>query len=171
LLALGVPSFREFVARNRLDGAAQELMTSLQYARSEAMRRGAQVTLRLDGAAGSQNWSSGWLMFVDADHDGVLDPGDEVIREGMALTAPLRLKGSTNFDTTIAFNRDGWLTTTGGYLALCEGDRLTTDGGQSRSRAVLVNRAGRVRIAERNGSNVPVADNGTPLTDDDCKFP
>ena len=59
LLAFGVPSFREFVARSRLDGAAQELMTALQFARSEATRRGAQITLRLDGTAGSKNWGDG----------------------------------------------------------------------------------------------------------------
>ena len=160
LLAFGVPSFREFVARNRLDGAAQELMTSLQLARSEATRRGAQVAVRLAGTAGSKNWGSGWTMFVDADGDGTLDTGEEVIRRGMALTAPLTLIGSSSFDTFIAFNRDGRLTNAGGgYFVLCEGGSLT-EGGQSRARAVLVNGAGRVRMAARNSSNVPVTDTG-----------
>ena len=159
LLAFAVPSFQEFVARNRLDGAAQDLMTSLQLARSEATRRGAQVTMRLSGTAGSKDWGSGWTMFVDADADGVLDTGEEVIRQGMALTAPLTLYGSSNFDTTIAFTRDGRLTNAGGYLVLCQGGSLTEDG-QSRARAVLVNGAGRVRMAARNSSHVPVTDPG-----------
>jgi len=160
LLALGVPSFREFVARNRLDGAAQELMTSLQYARSEAMRRGAQVTVRLAGAEGSKNWGSGWSMFVDADGDGALDAGEEVIKQGMAVPAPLTLIGSGGFHTFVAFGRDGRLTNAGGgYLVLCDGPSLT-DGGQSRARAVVINGAGRVRMAARDGSNVPVTDTG-----------
>jgi type IV fimbrial biogenesis protein FimT len=160
LLAIGVPAFREFVARNRLDGAAQDLLASLQFARSEATRRGVQVTLRLAGTAGSRNWGSGWSMFADADGDGVLDTGEEVIRQGMALTAPLTLVGSSSFDTVIAFNRNGQLTNAGGgYLVLCEGGVLT-EGGQSRSRAVLVNGAGRVRMAARNSSSVPVTDTG-----------
>jgi type IV fimbrial biogenesis protein FimT len=160
LLAIGVPAFREFVARNRLDGAAQDLLASLQFARSEATRRGVQVTLRLAGTAGSRNWGSGWSMFADADGDGVLDTGEEVIRQGMALTAPLTLVGSSSFDTVIAFNRNGQLTNAGGgYLVLCEGGVLT-EGGQSRSRAVLVNGAGRVRMAARNSSGVPVTDTG-----------
>jgi type IV fimbrial biogenesis protein FimT len=160
LLAFAVPSFQEFVARNRLDGAAQELLTSLQLARSEATRRGAQVTMRLSGTAGSKDWGSGWTMFVDADADGVLDTGEEVIRQGMALTAPLTLIGSSSFDTFIAFNRDGRLTNAGGgYFVLCQGGSLT-EGGQSRSRAVLVNGAGRVRMAARNSSNVPLTDTG-----------
>jgi type IV fimbrial biogenesis protein FimT len=160
LLAIGVPAFREFVARNRLDGAAQDLLASLQFARSEATRRGVQVTLRLAGTAGSRNWGSGWSMFADTDGDGVLDTGEEVIRQGMALTAPLTLVGSSSFDTVIAFNRNGQLTNAGGgYLVLCEGGVLT-EGGQSRSRAVLVNGAGRVRMAARNSSSVPVTDTG-----------
>lgn len=160
LLALAVPGLREFVARNRLDSAAQDLMASLQFARSEATRRGAQITLRLNGTAGSKDWGSGWSMFVDTDRDGVLDTGEEVIRQGMALTAPLSLIGSSGFDTFIAFDRDGRLTSGGGgYLVLCEGGSLT-DGGQSRARAVLVNGAGRVRMAARNSSSVPVTDTG-----------
>lgn len=159
ILAAAVPNFREFVARNRLDSAAQDLLASLQLARSEATRRGAQITLRLDGTAGSKNWGSGWTMFVDADRDGVLDTGEEVIRRGMALTAPLSLYGSSGFDTLIAFDRDGRLTSAGGYFVLCQGGALT-EGGQSRSRALLVNGAGRVRMAARNSSNVPVTDTG-----------
>jgi len=160
ILGLAVPNFREFIARNRLDGAAHELMATLQFARSEAQRRGAQVTLRLAGTAGSKDWGSGWAMFVDTDRDGALDVGEEVIRQGMALTAPLTLIGSSGFDTFIAFNRDGRLTNAGGgYFVLCQDGALTEDG-QSRSRAVLINGAGRVRMATRNSSNVPVTDTG-----------
>jgi type IV fimbrial biogenesis protein FimT len=159
LLALGVPAFREFVSRSRLDSAAQDLMTSLQYARSEAMRRGGQVTLRLDGTEGSKDWGSGWTMFVDSDRDGVLDVNEEVLRRGMALTAPLTLIGSSAFATVIAFDRDGRLTSGGGHIVLCDGGVLT-EGNRSSSRAVLVNGAGRVRMAERNSSNVPVTDTG-----------
>ncbi len=159
LLAAAVPSFREFVARNRLDGAAQDLLASLQLARSEAQRRGAQVPLRLAGAADSKDWGSGWTMFVDNNRDGVLDVNEEVIRQGMALNAPLTLIGSSGFGTTAAFNRDGRLTNAGGYFVFCQGGVLTEDG-RSRSRAVLVNGAGRVRMAARNSSDVPVTDTG-----------
>ena len=45
LLALAAPSFRETIARNRLEGVAGELSTDFQYARSEAVARNAQVGL------------------------------------------------------------------------------------------------------------------------------
>ena len=45
LLSLAMPSFRELLARNRIEGVAGELSTDLQYARSEAVSRNTQVGL------------------------------------------------------------------------------------------------------------------------------
>jgi len=154
-----VPNFREFVARNRLDGAAQAMLVSLQIARSEAMRRGEQVTMRLSGAAGSRNWGGGWIAFVDGNRNGELDADEEIVIEQAALTSPLSLFSSSSFDTTVAFSRDGRLTGAGGVFVVCEGGVLTEDG-RSRSRAVVVNGAGRARMAARNASEVPLTDSG-----------
>jgi type IV fimbrial biogenesis protein FimT len=52
LLTLAIPAFREFIARNRLEGVVSELVTDLQYARSEAVSRNENVGL-LTGAAGT----------------------------------------------------------------------------------------------------------------------
>lgn len=43
ILTLAVPSFNGMLARKRLEGAAQELGTDLQYARSEAVARNIEV--------------------------------------------------------------------------------------------------------------------------------
>lgn len=43
LLALAAPSFTSTLARKRLEGAASELATDIQYARSEAAQRNAAV--------------------------------------------------------------------------------------------------------------------------------
>jgi type IV fimbrial biogenesis protein FimT len=45
LLALAIPSFREVLARNRLEAVAGELATDLQFARSEAVSRNRNVGL------------------------------------------------------------------------------------------------------------------------------
>lgn len=45
LLGLGVPSFREQLARRALEGAATELSSDLQYARSQAVSSNAATTL------------------------------------------------------------------------------------------------------------------------------
>lgn len=45
LAALAVPSFIEYQARKRMEGVATELYTDLQYARTEAVRRNANITV------------------------------------------------------------------------------------------------------------------------------
>ena len=93
--------------------------------------------------------------------DGVLDDGEKPpVREGAALQAPLTLYGSEGFETLVAFDREGRLTGAGGYFVLCEGDELKQDG-HWRSRAVLVNGTGRVRMAARDdGRGVLLTDSG-----------
>jgi len=148
LLGLAVPSFQEFVIRSRLDSAAQEMLTTLQFARSEAIRRGAQVSLRRTSSS-SGKWGDGWSMFIDADSDGELDDGEKPpIREGRTLGTSLTLNASGNLDPFIAFDRTGRASSGGGQFVLCYGDAPTEDG-RSRSRAVVLSPGGGVRLAQQ----------------------
>ena len=45
LLAIAAPSFTDLIARRRVEGVATEVNTDLQYARTEAVSRGANVSL------------------------------------------------------------------------------------------------------------------------------
>ncbi|TNF61933.1 MAG: prepilin-type N-terminal cleavage/methylation domain-containing protein, partial [Burkholderiales bacterium] len=45
LLGVGVPSFQATIQGNRITTAANDLVAALQYARSEAVRRGVNVTV------------------------------------------------------------------------------------------------------------------------------
>ncbi|WP_421682467.1 prepilin-type N-terminal cleavage/methylation domain-containing protein [Stutzerimonas urumqiensis] len=65
LLGLAAPSFRQMIANNRTQTAADNLMTAFQYARSEAVRRGVSVEIcrRNNGAcANATTWGNGWLV-------------------------------------------------------------------------------------------------------------
>jgi type IV fimbrial biogenesis protein FimT len=48
LLVLALPSFNDMLARRRLQGQANELVTDLSYAKSEAVQRNRNVLLRTD---------------------------------------------------------------------------------------------------------------------------
>ncbi len=159
LLGIGVPNMQQYIVSTRLATAANEFFTALNVARSEAVRRGQQVTVITNGTAGSRDWTTGWTMFVDTNANGTLDAGEEVLRVGAALDAPMTVMGSANFGTVIAFDSTGRLTSGGGSFVICHGTALVVDG-IPRSRAVVVNTAGRVRAAVMNSSNVPVTDAG-----------
>ncbi len=63
LLGIGVPSFRAMIEGNRITTVANDLVSGLQFARSEAVKRGANVTLcsTNDQSTCSGTWVEGWV--------------------------------------------------------------------------------------------------------------
>lgn len=66
LLAIGVPTFRDVALGSRLSATANDLLASVQLARSEAIKRNITVTVcpSTDGAAcdGGADWDQGWIV-------------------------------------------------------------------------------------------------------------
>ena len=66
LIAIAIPSLTVFVQNSREDSQADSLLSSLAYARSEAVKRDANVVIcsSSDGATcnGSSAWSTGWIV-------------------------------------------------------------------------------------------------------------
>jgi type IV fimbrial biogenesis protein FimT len=60
LLALAAPNFSSFSSSQRLRAVASDLLTTLVTARSEAIKRNAQVTVSAVVVGGSSNWGRGW---------------------------------------------------------------------------------------------------------------
>lgn len=89
LLFVAVPNFSGFVASSRLAASKELLISSISLARSEAIKRGDRVAVcrTTDGAtcagtsqaAGNEDWSEGWLVFLDTDDDQTVD-ADELIK-------------------------------------------------------------------------------------------
>jgi prepilin-type N-terminal cleavage/methylation domain-containing protein len=74
ILALGVPSFMEFIKNNRLTTQANNLVVATQLARNEAIKRGTGTAIcaanaDLDGCSTATNWATGWIVFIDRDQD------------------------------------------------------------------------------------------------------
>ncbi len=59
LATLAIPSFRDMLERRRLEGQANELVTDLQYARSEAAARNLNVLL-MPGGSGACYTVAAW---------------------------------------------------------------------------------------------------------------
>lgn len=91
LAGIAAPSFGPIIERYRVRSAIEDLSGSIYLARSEAIRRGGQVTLRSASSADcaptqESDWRCGWLVFADTNADGVFDDGEQIIQ----ATAPLR---------------------------------------------------------------------------------
>ena len=171
LLGLAVPNMQEFYVSNRLGSAANDFMAALSTARNEAMRRGVPVTMR--SKAGSQNWTDGWTLCVDANAftnptgpaGTCLAGATNTIRNGPPLTSPLTLYADATLGSYVTFDTNGRSlrsdsTNAGGTFVICHGSALTS-GSKLRSRAAAVNSVGRIRAAvDTNNDGIPNKDSG-----------
>ena len=67
LLAVAVPSFRDSSVSSQLRSASNNLIASARFARSEAIKRNASVTLCVssDGqTCGTGGWQQGWIVLT-----------------------------------------------------------------------------------------------------------
>ena len=111
LVAVAAPSFDSMVNNNRVTTEVNRFISHLQYARSEAIKRGIDVSIcasddAIDCKVGT--WTEGWIVFVDNDGDadgdtGSIDAGDIVIRVFETLGA-----GSTISSRWICFPMIIW---------------------------------------------------------------
>lgn len=82
LMTVAIPGFSNFVKDNRLVAGTNRLVTSLAYARSEAVKRGTAVSMcsSANGSACGGTWKDGWIVFTDAGTAGTVDGSDTVLR-------------------------------------------------------------------------------------------
>ena len=114
LLGIAAPSLREFILNTRLTGQANDLLTDLMLARSEAVKRDLPVSLcgkknNGDVACGEDpKWGGGWFVVVDTNGNGKMDDGTVPMKTGDTLSgsntltnnAPGSSKGAVTFSPT-----------------------------------------------------------------------
>ena len=132
VLALGIPSMREVVVRNRLVGINNDLMTALTLARSEAIRRATWVSVcrSADGANCGGTWSDGWIVFVNADNDGpaVVDADETLLRAFPAPPAGYTVTPNTNFANHVTYDQSGAANNLGTFYVCADNDTATARG-------------------------------------------
>ena len=149
LLAIAIPGYANFMNFNRLVAVTNDLASSLQLARSEAIRRGIRVTVcksshPMDAEPDcdtSASWQKGWLVFVDGGTRGMVDVGDTILRvhgavEGTGISA-------SNFSTYASYLPSG---SSQGPSGLGNGTLYVCVAGSRRS--IIVNTIGRMRISK-----------------------
>ena len=104
LAMIAIPSFRDMLNTTRLNSALGLVMSDLNLARGEAIKRNARSLVCQRNAAGTGciavavvNWQAGWLVCIDADADDACDassatnPNPVAVRP--ALDSSLTLTG------------------------------------------------------------------------------
>jgi type IV fimbrial biogenesis protein FimT len=148
LLALASPSFVEFTKNRRITAQANEFVSTLSLARSEALKRVSRVTVcaSSNGTSCTGGWNQGYLVFNDDNNNGSVDGGESILKVVSALAGANTLNGITGTVASyVSYVSSGHSKLTSGAfqsgsIALCD------DRGVSHGRAITVNVTGRVRV-------------------------
>jgi type IV fimbrial biogenesis protein FimT len=76
LLSIAVPSLSAYKRSSELNSATSKLISSINAARGEAMKRGRNAMLV--PTANGTSWNTGWIVFVDKDRSQTFDETSDV---------------------------------------------------------------------------------------------
>jgi len=137
LIGLALPAFNNFVAQRNLTAQVNDFMVSVQYARSEAGRRGATMSVQAENAGDNANeWGPGYCVVVGTPGN---CPNDATELRSFAPLGNSTLDGRGGLDGvgTLTFNSRGLLAGAAGTLDLCQA-------GQTVGRTISISTIGRV---------------------------
>jgi len=149
LLGTAVPSFKGLIRSMKLTDAANDLFASLVLARSEAAKRHSRVTMckSADGStcARTGGWEQGWIVFDDADSDGIRDDSEQIVQTVGPLPADMRLSGNLNVSKYISYAPTGETKMASGAFQAGTVTLCNVSSGGEDARQIVLNATGRPR--------------------------
>jgi type IV fimbrial biogenesis protein FimT len=167
LLAVGMPSMREFIQNGRITAVTNELVGTLMVARSEAIKQSTQVCVcpsttvnaAIPACAANGNWESGWIAFSDFNGDCAINGANDLLLkvwDGSQYAGSITLRTNANAGTiaavnSVRFNNRGEPFANGaiqqGNFSICDNRPLVADtlGNVRMASAVMVGASGRSR--------------------------
>lgn len=136
LIAVGMPLFTGVAANNRATAQTNALVSAIKLARSEAVKRGGNVSI----AAVGNDWANGWTVFVDANNNGAVD-ADEGLRSWEAITGAA--VGGVAGTAVVVFGRNG------ASDANHDFDLTRSDASGPMNRCITIPLSGQVRIKKQ----------------------
>ena len=152
ILTFAVPSFSSFIKNGRVTTFTNTLVTDVNFARQEAVTRGEKVILCRSANAtaatpscggNANNWSSGWLVFVNTDSNSTYDAGtDTLLRATDEVGGSVTIKTNGVSNANLVYNADGTIDMGGGtaVFAVCD------DRGEGHGNQLQVSPTGRPRL-------------------------
>ncbi|MDZ7663689.1 GspH/FimT family pseudopilin [Thiohalophilus sp.] len=132
MLALATPSFTQMIKSNRLATQANEFVSTLNVARSEAVKRRDVINITAaDASDGNNEWGPGWE---------VTNSGGDVLFESDGLHPTLTLDSSNDLGS-YQYQATGMIDN-GDTLMLCD-DRSGANG-----RQITITNTGRVSVGD-----------------------
>ncbi len=147
VFAIAPPRYRDWIASQQLANHARFIVSTLELARSEAIKQGYRVNVckTRDGRACADDggWEMGWLVFVDENRNGQADPDEIVLRREGPARDEITVRGNRPVEDYVSYTSLGHARLLNGALQM--GTFVVCKPGQKALHVVLAN-SGRLRI-------------------------
>jgi type IV fimbrial biogenesis protein FimT len=145
MLSIAIPNFTSTIKGSRITTQVNEFVTSMNFIRSEAVKRGVRVSMckSSDGATcvTTGDWAQGWIVFTNQNDDANYDGAPETILKIQGATqSQIAVVGNSLIVNIISYKASGEIVGSG-TVTFCD-DRVAEVG----KKIVLSNTTGRPRI-------------------------
>lgn len=103
IISLAVPSFTSQISALRTKTRASSLYEALQLTRTRAISRNQRATLR----ALDDDWSRGWVLVDDQNHNGRPDPGETILTEHRFAGQQVHIRGNRPLKDYVSYIGSG----------------------------------------------------------------
>lgn len=146
LLSFAIPSFRMMAGENQITSAYNSFLSTIHFARSEAIKRGNNIIIcKWDHLSAtcdsSNNWHEGWAVFDDKDSDNTKDSNEEIIRIHQSLPANIQMHYHL---TKLKYNAEGLSPGYSGKIIFCSSES------HMKKQGITISSLGRIRMAEQS---------------------
>jgi len=164
LITSAIPGFQSFIQNNRLSTTTHQFVTSVNLSRSEAVKRGKQVTMCKSSdsstCTNSNGWEQGWIVFVDDNGDGQRQTSgtpEELLRVQTALTGSVTISGQDDVENLLSYTESGFPERMAGGSLRKEYSTLVvcvSNNFGSHARALVLNATGSIRSTSATDPSV-----------------
>lgn len=151
LMSIAIPNYQTFILNSRISAQTNDFMAAIGMARSEAIKRGARVSICKSATTHitnpicttTGNWEQGWIIFTDGNTAGTIDGTDAIIQVRGPLAGTNTLIGNLNVADYIAYGASGFGTQPG-TVSLCPPSPAAVVG-----RDIVISNTGRARVERK----------------------
>lgn len=152
LMTVALPAYTAMLTNHRLATQANSFLNALHLARSEAIKRNVRVALCKSSTgehcADAGGWQQGWIVFEDANNNGLRDEAETLIMRAPPLKAGFVMTGNSPVAEYVSYTPMGLTKMSSdafqaGTITLCP-----PAGKINSARQVIISITGRPRIAK-----------------------
>ena len=159
VIGVGVPSMRTMMLNNSLTAVSNDLLASLLHARTEAIKRQANVVLcaSADSTAVAPTCTNGaanaWIVFQDSNGNWQADANETILERHPAINASILVRSDNQ--PVVSFASSGFAAPAGPQVPMrnivfCDSRGVHPSGATSTARAVVISATGRARVVSAN---------------------